>query len=93
MNSKVTSDGTILEELVGQDGQQIPNFPRQVLRYVLWRVSEITSCKSLCSANTNLGLSRGATVNEILVALGLPTGGRIDARKDRLRRHIGLTVL
>ncbi|KAF8456088.1 hypothetical protein BDZ91DRAFT_745662 [Kalaharituber pfeilii] len=34
-----------------------------------------------------------AAVNDLLIAFGLPVGGRINDRKNMIRQHIGLTVL
>ncbi|KAF8422861.1 hypothetical protein EV426DRAFT_717794 [Tirmania nivea] len=72
MNSKITSDTTPLEPLLGRDGKEIPNF--------LETSADIHDMDS-------------AAVNNLLNSLGLPLGGRIEVRKNRIRRHIGLTVL
>ncbi|KAH8146386.1 uncharacterized protein LAJ45_09579 [Morchella importuna] len=68
INSKVTSDTTALEELLGQDGQPIQNFPE---------------------TSAHIHAMDSVAVNNLLVALGLPVGGRVDVRKNRIRRHIG----
>ncbi|KAF8450140.1 hypothetical protein BGX38DRAFT_510364 [Terfezia claveryi] len=34
-----------------------------------------------------------AAVNNLLTALGLPAGGRVNDKKNRIRLHLGLTVL
>ncbi|KAI5803267.1 hypothetical protein DFH27DRAFT_555140 [Peziza echinospora] len=64
ISSKFTSDTTLLEPLVGRDGQEIPNFPE---------------------TSADIHNMASDTVNNVLNSLGLPLGGRIDVRKNRIR--------
>ena len=45
------------------------------------------------STETNLISLIGVAINRLLTAFELPTGGRVNEKKNRFRQYIGLTVL
>ncbi|RPB08270.1 hypothetical protein P167DRAFT_578373 [Morchella conica CCBAS932] len=63
-----TLDTTALEELLGQDGQPIQNFPE---------------------TSAHIHAMDSVAVNNLLVALGLPVGGRVDKKSTDKPSGIG----